>query len=86
MRELLRYQIPVEAGNDAIRTGKIAQVNEALMARVQPEPAYFFGDNGKRTGPETGARLLGRLVWEAHLGWSCWRREELKRDVIGIME
>jgi hypothetical protein len=50
MRVLLRYQIPVEAGNEAIRTGKIAQVNEALMARVQPESAYFFSDNGKRTG------------------------------------
>ena len=50
MRVLLRFQLPVEAGNEAIRTGKIAQVNEALMARVQPESAYFYSENGKRTG------------------------------------
>jgi hypothetical protein len=50
MRVLLKYQIPVEAGNEAIRTGKIAQVNEALMARVRPESAYFYGENGVRTG------------------------------------
>jgi hypothetical protein len=50
MRVLLKYQIPVEAGNEAIRTGKIAQVNEAFMARVKPESAYFYGENGVRTG------------------------------------
>ena len=50
MRTLLKFQIAVEAGNEAVRSGKVAQVNQALMARVQPEAVYFFTENGKRTG------------------------------------
>jgi hypothetical protein len=49
VRMLLKWQIPVEAGNEAIRTGKIAQVNEALMGRLRPESAYFYTENGTRT-------------------------------------
>jgi hypothetical protein len=50
MRTLLKYQIPVESGNEAIRSGKIAQINETLMARIQPEAVYFFTENGLRSG------------------------------------
>jgi hypothetical protein len=50
MRTLLKFQMAVEAGNEAVRSGKIAEVNQALMARVQPEAAYFFTENGKRAG------------------------------------
>jgi hypothetical protein len=50
MRTLLRYQIPVEAGNEAVRSGKINQVMDPLMGRLQPEAAYFFTDKGKRSG------------------------------------
>jgi hypothetical protein len=50
MRMLLRWEIGLEAGNEAIRTGKIAELNRALMERVQPESAYFGTENGKRTG------------------------------------
>ena len=50
MRTLLKYQIPVEAGNEAIRNGKIAQINETLMGRIKPEAVYFFTENGLRSG------------------------------------
>jgi hypothetical protein len=50
MRTLLKYQIPVESGNEAIRSGKIAQINQTLMARIQPEAVYFFTENGLRSG------------------------------------
>ena len=50
MRTLMKFQIPVEAGNEAIRSGKIAQINETLMARIQPEAVYFFTENGLRSG------------------------------------
>jgi hypothetical protein len=39
----------VEAGNEAIRTGRIAELNRALMERVPLESAYFGTENGKRT-------------------------------------
>ena len=50
MRMLLRWEIGLEAGNEAIRTGRIAELSRALMERVQPESAYFGTENGKRTG------------------------------------
>src|SRR3954470_8808318 len=50
MRMLLKWQVPVEAGNEAIRTGKIGQLNEAMTTRLRPESAYFYSENGVRTG------------------------------------
>ncbi|MDQ3716454.1 MAG: hypothetical protein M3381_10655 [Actinomycetota bacterium] len=50
MRMLLRYEFGLEAANEAIRTGKIAELNQALAERTQPEAAYFATENGKRTG------------------------------------
>jgi len=49
MRMLLRYEFGLEAANEAIRTGKIAEINQALAERTQPESAYFSTENGKRT-------------------------------------
>jgi hypothetical protein len=50
MRTLLKFQIAVEAGNEAVRSGKITQVMDPLMSRLQPEAVYFFTENGKRAG------------------------------------
>jgi hypothetical protein len=49
MRMLLKFQMSVEAGNEAVRNGKVAEINDALMAQVRPEAAYFCTENGKRT-------------------------------------
>jgi hypothetical protein len=63
MRMLLRWEIGLEAGNEAIRTGKIAEFNRALMERVQPESAYFGTENGRRTG--LPVRASGAVIGKA---------------------
>ena len=50
MRMLLKYEFGLEAANEAIRTGKIAEINQALAERTQPEAVYSSTENGKRTG------------------------------------
>lgn len=51
MRMLLKWELGLEATNEAIRTGKMAEINEVLAAtNTQPEAAYFGTENGKRTG------------------------------------
>jgi hypothetical protein len=49
MRMLLKAQFPVEAGNAAAKTGKLAEILESILAEQKPEAAYFFADHGKRT-------------------------------------
>ena len=49
MRMLLKFDMSIEAGNEAVRSGKIAELNQSLMERIQPEAAYFGTENGKRT-------------------------------------
>ncbi len=49
MRFLLKVQMPVEAGNTAIRDGSLPKVIESTLAKLKPEAAYFFADDGKRT-------------------------------------
>ena len=50
MRVLLRWETGLEATNEALRTGKMAEINQALSASTQPEAQYFSTENGKRTG------------------------------------
>ncbi len=50
MRILLGWETGLEATNEALRTGKMAEINQALSARTQPEAQYFSTENGKRTG------------------------------------
>ena len=50
MRMLLKWELGLEAANQAIRTGTMAEINEVLAASTQPEAAYFGTENGKRTG------------------------------------
>jgi hypothetical protein len=49
MRILLKFDLSLEAGNEAVCSGKIAELNQALMERIQPEAAYYSAENGKRT-------------------------------------
>jgi hypothetical protein len=49
MRMLLKWEIGLEAGTEAIRSGKIAELSQRLMALIQPEAAYFSTEGGTRT-------------------------------------
>jgi hypothetical protein len=47
---LLKWEIGLEAANEAIRTGKMAELNQSLMELIRPEAAYFGTEGGARTG------------------------------------
>ena len=49
IRMMLKVQIPVEAGNDAVKTGMQGKVFEDLMRQIHPEAAYFSQEDGLRT-------------------------------------
>ena len=50
MRMLLKVTIPVEKGNEAIKSGALTQTMQSAMEALKPEAAYFFPEDGKRTG------------------------------------
>ena len=50
MRTMLRWTVPVEKGNSMIDDGSMGTVIEAVMAKTNPEAAYFYAENGKRAG------------------------------------
>lgn len=49
MRVMVRAKIPTEAGNEAIRSGKMAKVVPQMMADLKPEAAYFYAEGEGRT-------------------------------------
>ena len=50
MRTMLRWTVPVEKGNQAIKDGSIGQTIESLLQLLEPEAAYFLAEDGKRAG------------------------------------
>ena len=50
MRVMIKFEFPVDSGNDIVRSGKINDFFDKLMADLQPEAAYFFPSNGNRGG------------------------------------
>lgn len=50
MRMMLRWTVPVEKGNQLIDDGSMGTVIEKVMAKTQPEAAYFLAEDGKRAG------------------------------------
>ena len=50
MRTILSFHVPVEAGNALIKSGKMAQVTDAVVKQLNPEAAYFYAENGQRHG------------------------------------
>ena len=51
MRMLLQMTIPVEAGNEAARTGAFGGAFQKILRRLRPEAAYFgTGATGERGG------------------------------------
>ena len=50
MRFLIKVSIPVDARNAAIKNGSLPRNIESILATQKPEAAYFYEENGKRTG------------------------------------
>ena len=50
MRMMLKFTLPVEKGNQAIKDGSLGETLESLTNKLKPEAAYFGPSNGKRSG------------------------------------
>ena len=51
MRFLLKVSMPVEAGNEAAKKGRLTETVAGILDELKPEAAYFLADEkGKRTG------------------------------------
>lgn len=48
MRTMVKFAIPTEKGNDAANSGLLAQTMQSVLAKLQPEAAYFCTMDGKR--------------------------------------
>ena len=49
MRTLLKVSMPVEKGNEAIKSGALRRTFQSVEEALKPEAAYFYPENGKRT-------------------------------------
>ena len=50
MRIMVKFSVPVEAGNAAIRSGKLEKVFQQLLEDLKPEAGYFHPGGGERAG------------------------------------
>ena len=50
MRMLMKINIPVEAGNNAVREGTLGKTIQQILQAIRPEAAYFVAENGQRCG------------------------------------
>ena len=50
MRMMIKFSFPVDAGNAAIRTGKVEKVFQQLIEDLKPKAAYFHAVDGDRGG------------------------------------
>jgi hypothetical protein len=50
MRMMMKVNMPTEAGNALVRSGKLGSTLEKILGNMKPEAAYFAEDNGVRTG------------------------------------
>ena len=47
---MIKFSFPVDAGNAAIRTGKVEKIFQQLIEDLKPEAAYFHAVDGDRGG------------------------------------
>ena len=51
MRIIVTYAIPIDKGNELVRSGEIGNVLQAIVEEHKPEAAYFYpNDAGERAG------------------------------------
>jgi hypothetical protein len=49
MRVMLKAAMPIEAGNQSIRSGKLPEAVQSILDEQKPEAAYFIAEGGQRT-------------------------------------
>jgi hypothetical protein len=49
MRMLMKVQMPIGSGNDAIKDGSLPQIMATSLEALKAEAAYFTAENGMRT-------------------------------------
>jgi hypothetical protein len=50
MRMMLKFAVPTERGNAALKDGSLGRNMESIMSKLKPEAAYFGILDGKRRG------------------------------------
>ena len=50
MRMMIRWTVPADEGNEAIRKGTLQESIQKLTQMLNPEAAYYFASDGKRAG------------------------------------
>ncbi len=50
MRMLMKFEFPVQKGNDMARAGTMAKTIRAILEQQKPECAYFMAEHGQRGG------------------------------------
>lgn len=50
MRFLVKVNIPVDAGNEEAKAGRLGTTIPSIWADLKPEAVYFTADQGQRTG------------------------------------
>ena len=50
MRYLVRFQIPIEPGNEALRNAEFGSRMQQLLSDINAEAAYFAAVDGQRGG------------------------------------
>jgi len=49
MRVMLKASMTIDAGNQAMRSGKLPEAIQSILDEQKPEAAYFIADGGNRT-------------------------------------
>jgi hypothetical protein len=50
MRVMVKFSVPTDSGNVAIRSGKLEKVLHQIVEELKPEAAYFYPEGGERGG------------------------------------
>jgi Domain of unknown function (DUF3303) len=50
MRMMIKFSFPVKPGNELVSSGKLGRIFQSIMEDLKPEAAYFFPENGQRSG------------------------------------
>jgi hypothetical protein len=50
MRMMVKFTFGAGGGNEILRSGKINTLLQQVMEDLKPEAAYFYAENGQRSG------------------------------------